>query len=83
VPAQVETKAADVMIMKTTETNPAKIEVKFNHIERILLEHNTCCLCGSELNFSHKTDFMTLQVQEQAHCPSCRVRTRSQTYTLQ
>ena len=46
-------------------------------------EHLTCVLCGTELEFKHKTDFISLVVTEDAHCPGCRVRPRSSSHTLQ
>jgi predicted nucleic acid-binding Zn ribbon protein len=46
-------------------------------------EHLHCVLCGSELRFQHKTDFIEQIVAEEAHCPICNVRNRQQSYRLQ
>lgn len=50
--------------------------------EVALMEHNTCCLCGSDLKFEHKIDFGTLKVVEDAHCPSCRIQLRTREHIL-
>ena len=49
-----------------------------------IIEHlNTCCLCGSPLNFHHETDYIHLTVREEAHCHSCGIRTKTESYTIQ
>ena len=50
--------------------------------EIAIAEHNTCCLCGSDLKFEHKIDFGTLTVVEDAHCPSCRIQLRQRNHIL-
>lgn len=52
-------------------------------IEESVNEHFHCVLCGSELDIHHKTDFITQEVQEEAHCPSCNIRNRQSAYSLQ
>lgn len=42
-----------------------------------------CALCGQELQFSHKMDYMTLRVKEEAHCVCCKVRMKSRDYIIQ
>ncbi len=42
-----------------------------------------CLLCGAELAFTHKTQFNTQKVVEEAHCPHCKVRNRTSTHGLQ
>ena len=51
--------------------------------EPILVDENSCCLCGSNLKFEHKVDYLTLRIQEDAHCPSCRIQMKSKEHTLQ
>ena len=46
-------------------------------------QHFHCVLCGDQLRFRHKTDFVEQVVTEDAHCPSCNVRNRQSTYRLQ
>lgn len=52
-------------------------------IDGTVEEHFHCVLCGGELRFRHKTDFIEQVVAEEAHCPTCNVRNREQTYRLQ
>ena len=46
-------------------------------------EYLKCILCGEQLNFSHSTNFSTLEVEEEAHCLACKIRARKDHYTLQ
>ena len=46
-------------------------------------EHFHCVLCGSQLQFKHKTDFVEQTVFEDAHCPACNIRNRQNAYKLQ
>jgi len=41
-----------------------------------LKKHNHCSLCGSVLQFQHRTDFSKNTVQEKANCAECRVHSR-------
>lgn len=56
---------------------------KMNEQEAFLEDHNCCCLCGTELQFKHTVDYLTLQVNEEASCPSCRIQLKKRDYTLQ
>ncbi|MBT4761613.1 MAG: hypothetical protein HOO06_07960 [Bdellovibrionaceae bacterium] len=56
--------------------------VRDKHSE-YLEEYTTCCLCGSELEFSHVTNFIMHQVAEQAHCSTCSIDHINQSHTLQ
>ena len=49
----------------------------------IIEDQNFCCLCGTKLAFKHKVDFLTLKVQEEADCPSCRIRMKNKEHVLQ
>jgi hypothetical protein len=51
--------------------------------EQILHEYNTCCLCGSELTYTHVTNFVTQEVTEEAECQSCHIRNRKEQHSLQ
>lgn len=52
-------------------------------LEESIDDHLNCVLCGGSLVFAHKTDFAACAVAEDAHCPSCKVRTRQMNYVLQ
>ena len=60
-------------------------KVTMQEIQReIQLEELTrCCLCGHYLVFSHRTDYLTLQVEEKAECPACKIQLRTQQHALQ
>ncbi len=52
-------------------------------ISEMIEDHLNCVLCGDRLLFRFKTNFIEQQVIENAHCPSCGVRTRQAKYKLQ
>jgi hypothetical protein len=52
-------------------------------LQESLEDHFHCVLCGSELEFQHKTDFILQTVTEDAHCPACHVRNRQTAHILQ
>ena len=54
-----------------------------NKREQYLLDYNHCPLCGSELVFTHVANFIEGSVQEEAHCMSCNIRTKSAEHDLQ
>lgn len=76
--------------IKVQEEQPQIIaEIKINDISaqernRLLAEeYNSCELCGTELIFSHVSNFSMLEVDEEAYCPHCRISTITQTHKLQ
>lgn len=52
-------------------------------IQEFIQDQNHCCLCGSELKFTHAMDHLTLTVVEDAKCESCHVSLRTRSHTLQ
>lgn len=48
-----------------------------------IADQNQCCLCGSKLVFKHKIDYLSLQVREDADCPTCCVRLKTKSHGLQ
>lgn len=44
---------------------------------------DSCCLCGSKLWFNHATDFKKQEVHEEGRCPTCGIRNKVNTFTLQ
>lgn len=61
----------------------AQIDVNVHWIEDSVNDHLNCVLCGSELIFKHKTDFVAQTVVEEACCGFCKVRNRQSDHTLQ
>ncbi|MCC7405635.1 MAG: hypothetical protein IT288_14645 [Bdellovibrionales bacterium] len=54
-----------------------------NPREAFLEDYHHCCLCGSELIFTHNTNFLTLEVKEEAFCSACNIRTKQDQHRLQ
>lgn len=52
-------------------------------LEECLQDHLSCVLCGTDLEFKRKTDFVGQTVTEDAHCPRCNIRNRQSTHRLQ
>lgn len=67
---------------KTVNVSWPKVD-KRAWLEESVEEHFHCVLCGSELEFTRKTNFIEQTVVEDAHCPSCGVRNRQSLYGLQ
>ena len=42
-----------------------------------------CELCGSELIYTHVTQFIEETVCEEAHCPSCNIKNKQAHHRLQ
>ena len=43
----------------------------------------TCVLCGTALIFKHNVQHADHVVHEESNCPSCRIRGRQSTHSLQ
>lgn len=54
-----------------------------NWRQQFVEDYNTCCLCGTELYFTHVTNFSANEVTEEAFCECCRIRTRKDQHSLQ
>lgn len=69
-----------------TEESKVIAEINFEAIdprEQFLMEYNNCPLCGTELYYTHNTDFIYLDVKEEAHCPHCNIKTKTDSHRLQ
>ncbi len=51
--------------------------------ENLLESYNHCGFCGSNLHFTHVTDFSRNITQETARCPECGVKARQLQHKLQ
>jgi DNA-directed RNA polymerase subunit RPC12/RpoP len=51
--------------------------------DQFIEDYSYCALCGDELIYTHNTHFVNLQVEEEAHCPSCNIRTKTAQHKLQ
>jgi hypothetical protein len=68
----------------------AKATKKTNHYthtsknyEDVIADFNQCCLCGTDLKFTHKADYENLMIQEEAFCPACSIKTKNNSHILQ
>jgi hypothetical protein len=43
---------------------------------------NTCCLCGTELEFQHMQDECAYHVKEVAQCPSCHIQLKEKEFVI-
>ena len=51
--------------------------------EQYLEDYHCCPLCGTEMEFTHTTHFVKSEAAESAHCPSCNINIKQDTYKLQ
>jgi len=56
---------------------------KIDFKEQYLENYQCCCLCGTDLYFTHVTNFVEQDVQEESWCPSCNIRQQKQGHSLQ
>ena len=76
-------------IVATIEINPLDLNqpiprvTKQDWMRESIEEHLNCGLCGTEIEFTRRTDFITHVVAEDAHCPGCRARRRQTLHNLQ
>ncbi len=50
--------------------------------ENYLEVETTCCLCGTELIFTHDQDDTHAKVKEKAHCPCCKIQLKEKEYEI-
>ena len=55
----------------------------FGSASEVVEQYCHCVLCGSNLHFSHMTDFSRNLTQETAKCPECGVKVRNVLHRLQ
>lgn len=51
--------------------------------EQFIEDYNQCCICGTNLDFTHVAHFVNNEVKEEAYCSCCNIRTRSLVHSLQ
>ena len=51
--------------------------------QEYITSQNNCVLCGSNLELRHMPVPEKNEVKEEAHCPSCEMRTRAKVFTFQ
>ena len=68
--------------MDTLKNELIKVTKK-EWLQESLEDHLQCVLCGTPLEFKHKTDFIGGVVHEEATCPACRIKNRQSAHRLQ
>ncbi len=58
-------------------------KVENNQQKDFLTAQNNCTLCGGSLELQHVRVQESSEIKEEARCPSCDLRTRAKTYSLQ
>ncbi len=51
--------------------------------ERYLDDYHHCPLCGTQLDFTHVTNFVHNTVKEEAFCAPCNIRIKTDDHRLQ
>lgn len=74
IPAQIESDSLE----QDNATSPF-----YGTSESLISHYNHCQLCGSNLHFTHVTDFNRNITQETARCPECGVKARQVQHKLQ
>jgi hypothetical protein len=75
--------ALDEAIDTVEGTQAATTPTLFGESEEVVARYTHCALCGSNLHFTHFTDFARNLTQETARCPECGVRVRQVMHKLQ
>jgi hypothetical protein len=55
----------------------------FGTSSEVVAQYSHCALCGSNLHFTHITDFSRNLTQETARCPECGIKIRRVMHKLQ
>ena len=74
--------AADEMTEEVETLTPTFTNY-FGATEDILDKYCHCALCGSNLHFTHVTDFHQNLTREIARCPECGVKASQSLFSLQ
>ncbi|MBS1986116.1 MAG: hypothetical protein JST16_18295 [Bdellovibrionales bacterium] len=77
-------------VSEFTKNNPIieethrKLESHLKHLEqqRMVRAFESCGICGGEVKFDHRTDWLQNQVHEKGHCPTCLQETPTRVYSL-
>jgi DNA-directed RNA polymerase subunit RPC12/RpoP len=59
------------------------VDTTHPNAKEIIKHFEECAVCGSKLHFNHRTDYMTLEVHEEAGCPQCGVQNKVNVFILQ
>jgi len=54
-----------------------------DHRQNMIEYLNNCSICGSDLDFTHVTDFRHGEVKMEGYCSCCQVQLKNETHKLQ
>ncbi len=54
-----------------------------DHRQSMIEYFNHCSLCGSELEFTHVTQFQYGEVHMEGFCPCCEIKLKDEVHSLQ
>lgn len=66
-----------------TASEKAALTPVYGTPKDVVARYSHCALCGSNLHFTHVTDFARNLTQETARCPECGVKARQAMHRLQ
>ena len=66
-----------------TASEKAALTPVYGTSKDVVARYSHCALCGSNLHFTHVTDFARNLTQETARCPECGVKARQAMHRLQ
>ena len=64
-------------------TAPAETPSFFSNTQDLVERYMHCAICGSNLHFTHVTDFVKDLTYESARCPECGIQVRKVMHRLQ
>lgn len=64
-------------------SEPTALSPTYGTKRDVVARYTHCALCGSNLHFTHVTDFARNLTQETARCPECGVKARESMHRLQ
>ena len=68
--------------MDSSRTAKAGEERVPAQMQNFLVAHTHCLLCETELEIHHEINLKEKKVKEDAYCPRCGVKTRSQVHSV-
>lgn len=72
----------DELAQMTVEAVLARVP-PMDHRTNLIEYYNNCSICGSLLDFTHVTHFVSGQVKEEGSCSCCQVVLKNEVHQLQ
>lgn len=65
------------------DTDPGNLLGAFGSVQEVVSRYLHCAICGSNLHFTHITDFSRNVTEENAKCPECGIKAQRSLHKLQ